>query len=196
MTFDDLLDMVMEVTNLPVRVAASLANEIHEDDKEYTAEGIMYAATKLGLLAEPVLAPPKTFEQAFAEVLTRMYLEPDPAQVIAHVYRECPRMLPKQEGHLGVYPPRIGRAPKESVFYNDEIRAMIEALPEEIRLLIGAVDVYNGTITITLYDEANDVDRHVGPIDLGAFGDDAESFHDAVMELLKRLSRVIAADWN
>lgn len=195
MTFDELLDRVIEVTGLGMRPAAKVANELYEDEAQaYTSEGIRYAAAKLGLADES--APPRTLEQRLAGALGRINCEADPAQVLKHVYRECPRMLPLQAGHLGVYPPRIGRAPKESVFYDDEIREWISELPENVRVLLGAIDLYQGTLTITLYDEANDVDRHVGPIDLTQFEDAHHAFTDAIMELLKRLPRVIASDWN
>lgn len=198
MTYGELVDRVIEVTGLSPEDASKVATEIHGAERMYTESGIRYIAHELGFdgrAEEPVQAPARTFEQAFGDLLERMHLEPDPAQVLKHVYRECPRLLPKQDGHVGVYPPRIGRAPKESVFYTDELRAAINELPEEVRLLIGRLDLYDGSLTITLYDEANDVDRHIGPIDLARY-ESANGIHDAIMELLGRLPRVIAADWN
>ena len=81
------------------------------------------------------------------------------------------------------------------MFYSEELRAQLDALPEHIRVLIGHVSVFEGTVTFTLYDEANDVDRFIGPIDLTRFAD-GEQLREAIEVLIGRLGRVLAADFN
>ena len=98
-------------------------------------------------------------------------------------------------GHDAVYMPNVGRAPKESVFYDEDLRAQLDALPEHIRVLIGHVSIFEGTVTFTLYDEANDVDRQIGPIDLTRLAD-GEQLREAIEVLIGRLGRVLAADFN
>lgn len=62
-------------------------------------------------------------------------------------------------------------------------------------MLIGSVDVIAGAVTFTLYDEANDIDHRIGPIDLTHFTS-ADEFRSAINTLLGRLPRVLAADFN
>ena len=187
MTFGELVDRVIEVTGLAPEDAAKVAGELYGAERAYTEAGIRYAAENLGLTGEqPVQQQERTPEPQMTM---------DPAEVLGEVYRACPRCLPKQEGHDRVYMPRVGRAPKESVFYSDELRAQLDALPEHIRVLIGHVSVFEGTVTFTLYDEANDVDRFIGPIDLTRFAD-GEQLREAIEVLIGRLGRVLAADFN
>lgn len=187
MTFGELLDKVIAVTGLAPDDAMKVAQELYGAERAYTDAGIRYAAERLGLVnTEPVQAPQRTPEPQMTM---------DPAEVLSEVYRACPRCLPKQDGHEGVYMPRVGRAPKESVFYDEALREQIEALPEHIRVLIGNVSIFDGTVTFTLYDEANDVDRHIGPIDLTRFNTGAE-LREAIEVLIGRLGRVLAADFN
>lgn len=191
--FDELLERVRNLTGLDGRAASAVAIDIIDDEafgpeRPPSAAEILDRAESLGYTVERKGAV-DTARHAMPEV------EIDPAEVLKAVYRECPRMLPKLEGHDAVALPRVGRAPKESIFYDDEIRAQIDALPEEIRVLVGHVDLFNGQMTVTLYDEANDVDRHIGPIDLARYGSEG-ALTQAIRVLCGRLPRVLAADWN
>jgi hypothetical protein len=187
MTRGELLDLVIEHTGLGAEDAMKVVSELWGAERAYTPAGIDYAVEKLGLKSEPTPATPEP------------HMTMDPAQVLLEVNRVLPRMIPLQID--GVHPdgvvavPRVGRAPKESVFYDEALREQIEALPEEIRVLIGSVDVFAGAVTFTLYDEANDIDHRIGPIDLTHFTS-ADEFRSAIDTLLGRLPRVLAADFN
>jgi hypothetical protein len=188
--FDELVARVRAVTGLTGRAASATAIVLSDEyDRAPSAPEIVACARELGFQVEDSRIAQAERDEATAE------WETDPAEVLKQVYRACPRMLPRQEGHDQVYVPRVGKAPKDSAFFNEEIQAAIAELPDEIRLLLVGVDLLNGAATITLYDEANDVDRHVGPIDLAPYGSE-KALNLAIVELLKRLPRVIASDWN
>lgn len=196
MTRGELLDKVIAHTGLGADDAMKVVNELWGAERAYTDAGIDYAVEKLGLARD---VKPSTPEP---------HMTMDAAEVLLQVNRVMPRLVPLQrdieiDGAVvkGVHPdgvthiPRVGRAPKESVFYDESLRAEIEALPEEIRVLIGSVDVIAGSVTFTLYDEANDIDHKIGPIDLTHFTS-ADEFRSAIDTLLSRLPRVLAADFN
>jgi hypothetical protein len=188
MTRGELLDLVIEQTGLGAEDAMRVVSELWGAERAYTPAGIDYAVEKLGLKSEPK-----------APATPAPHMTMDPAQVLLEVNRVLPRMIPLQPDGVHaegiVHVPRIGRAPKDSVFYDESLRAQIEALPEEIRVLIGSVDVFAGAVTFTLYDEANDIDHRIGPIDLTHFTT-ADEFKSAIDTLLSRLPRVLAADFN
>lgn len=197
MTPGELIDRVTVITGVEGKAAFDIAYALLDDAGEVpegtTPEVIAAKAREMGYeVAEPE-QPVTTQEGPGPEISI------DPVEVLAEVYRACQRCLPKQADHDAVYLPRIGRAPKSSYFYNDELgeelRQQIEGLPEEIKVLIGDVDVFRGEITFTLYDEANDVDRRVGPIDMERYHD-GDQLREALNTLLSRLPKVIAADWN
>jgi hypothetical protein len=198
MTLGELVDRVSTITGLEGRPAFDVAYELLDDegnprDDASNPDVIAETARKLGHDVPEPERPVQTQEGPAPEVSM------DPVEVLAEVYRALPRCLPKQEDHDAVYLPRIGRAPKDSVFYSDEVgaelRDQIDQLPEEIKVLIGDVDVFRGEVTFTLYDEANDVDRRIGPIDIDRYAS-GEQLHEAIMTLLGRLPRVLAADFN
>lgn len=187
--FAALVERVRALTGLGIKDAFKVAESI-EDEPTLTSVQIIDAAASCGFdMSEarvqvqddaPAMLPQVTF---------------DPVEVLAAVYRECPRCLPVQEGAEAVFIPKIGKAPKGSEFHTPEIEELVANLPEQMRLLVGGVDMHNGTLTITLYDEANDVDRTIGPIDLTSM-ESQEAFNAAVEALLSRVARVIAADFN
>ena len=187
MTDESQITKTPEYAKTMAELRAMPDDELYGAERAYTEAGIRYAAENLGLTGEePVQQQERTPEPQMTM---------DPAQVLSEVYRACPRCLPKQDGHDQVYMPKVGRAPKESVFYSEELRAQLDALPEHIRVLIGHVSVFEGTVTFTLYDEANDVDGFIGPIDLTRFAD-SEQLRAAIEVLIGRLGRVLAADFN
>lgn len=191
MNFDELVERVKKLTELDSRDAFRVADAlVNEHEHEHIPPAVIVdKAIEMGFEVErkhdgaddaPENAEP------MPEVTT------NPVEVLAEMYRICPRTLAHQT-------PKIGRVPKESVFYDEDMQAMLAALPEHLRVLIGNIDIFNGSLTITLYDEANDLDREIGPIDLGRFlaSDDAGAKLNAAVEtLIKRLPRVLAADFN
>lgn len=190
MTLGELIDKVMADTGLDAPRAMQVATELYTPDREepYTNREIVYAATRLGLMDEddPLQPTPATAEEAVArdqgELLT------DPGEILAEVARVMPRVMVNEF-------PRIGKRPKDRELPPD-VEDMIAELPEEVRLLILDIDLFGAEASITLYDEANDVDRVVGPIDLSRY-ESGDALRTAITTLLTRLqSKVLRADHN
>jgi hypothetical protein len=181
---DELAQRVTALTGLNERAAAIIAASLLEDDpaRVCSAAEIVDAAEDLGYEFEKPGAASDKPNAPAAEVTM------DPVEVLAQVYRTCPRVLTQEI-------PRVGRAPKESVFYDEELQAMIDALPEEIRVLLAGVDLINGEVNVTLYDEANDVDRTIGPLSLDRY-DSRHALEEALRVLIGRLPRVLSSDFN
>ena len=189
-SFEELVSRVKRITGLTGRAASAVAVAVSDDaleDAIVSAADIVRTARGLGYEVEQPDGE-KIAGDALTEGLRALQLEPDPAEVLAEVYRTMPRVLNQEF-------PRVGRAPKESVFYDEELQAQIDALPEEVRVLIGGIDVFEGTVTFRLYDEANDLDREIGPIDLTRFTD-GDQIRKAINVLLTRLPRVLSSDFN
>lgn len=179
MSFGELLDRVMRLTELEQAQAFEIANTLWQanPDGEWTAAEIVAAAQMHGY--EPKAAG-ATATKTFAPEITM-----DPAEVLAEVYMHSPRVSTQQV-------PRIGKAPTELQNIAPEF---IEALPEEVQALLVKIDLLEGKATFWLWDEANEIDRPVGPIDLMRY-DSANALFSAFEALMKRLPRVIAADTN
>lgn len=207
--FDEVVERVKRLTGLQGRAASAVAMAATDDAEARAAEvnshltgpddpdvqaqpivtaaDIVRAARELGIHVEAPSRDASTTD-ALTLGLRELQLEPDATRVLAEVYKTMPRVLNPEM-------PRVGRAPKDSVFYNDELQAQIDALPEEVRVLIGGVDLVNGQLTLRLYDEANDLDREIGPIDLTRY-ESAEQLQRGVETLISRLPRVLASDFN
>jgi hypothetical protein len=118
----------------------------------------------------------------------------NPAEVLSEVYMVMPRVLSQDY-------PRIGRAPAELQQLDPDF---IEGLPEDVKALLVKIDLFEGAATFWLRDEANDVDRPIGPIDLNRWIDAEtdtpeqamEKLTEAFLTLLRRVNKVITADWN
>jgi hypothetical protein len=152
------------------------------EDREYTEAQIRYAGAKLGVgAAEKAQTGEEAIAQAHGELLT------DPAEVLVEVAKVMPRVFVEQM-------PRLGRRPKDHEL-SDELEALLADAPEHIAVTICDIDVFAGSATFTLYDEANDVDRTVGPIDFRRYESGRELWH-AFDVLLGRLPKVLAADHN
>lgn len=198
--FDELVERVKRLTGLTGRAASAVAmacdvdreakhsaGEVESDSfSAITPAEIVNVARELGYNVDTPEGA-KT-EDALSAGLRRLQLEPDAAEVLRHVYLTMPRVLNQQV-------PVIGRAPKESVFYSEGLQEQIDALPEDVRVLIGGVDLVNGQVTFHLYDEANDLDRAIGPIDLTQYAT-GEQLRGAIEVLLARLPRVLSSDFN
>jgi hypothetical protein len=181
-TLGELIDKVQAVLDVGAADAFTVAQELWTtEDRDYTEAQIRYAGTKLGVVAEKASSGEQAVAQHHEEMLT------DPAEILAEVARVMPRVMVEAM-------PRIGRRPKDH-----ELSAQLEDLladaPDHVRALICDVDLFNGAATFTLYDEANDVDRSVGPIDLRRYESGREMWH-AFEVLLGRLPKVLAADHN
>lgn len=186
-SFEELVSRVKAITGLGAREASFVAIALSDDnDPEavHSAADIARQARELGYEVDE----PEQEDDDEPRTTPAAEVTMDPAQVLAEVYRVCPRVLTAEL-------PRVGRAPKESVFYDEQIQRAIDSLPEEIRLLIAGVDLVNGQVTVELYDEANDVDRKIGPIDLTRYGS-AAALDRALRVLIGRLPRVLSADFN
>jgi hypothetical protein len=181
---DQLAQRVVQITGLNERAAQIVAANLLEGSQDgiFSAADIARTAEELGYEFAKPEAPAAKPNTPGPEITM------DPAEVLAEVYRACPRVMREEV-------PRIGRAPKDSVFYDAELQAMVDSLPEEIRLLIAGVDLVNGQVNVTLYDEANDVDCTIGPLSLDRY-DSARALEEALRVLIGRLPRVLSSDFN
>jgi hypothetical protein len=184
--FDELVERIKSLTELDARSASRIADVLMNEhgDKPITAAQIVQAATDQGHAVKPPANPDAA--PANAEILPE--ISTNPLEVLAEMYRVMPRTLAHEF-------PRVGRAPKSSVFYSEEIQAAIAALPEHMRVLIADVDLTNEQVTVTLYDAANDLDRRIGPISLDRF-DSVEALKSAIETLVGRLPLILRADSN
>lgn len=182
--FDELVQRVKTITGLDARKASVVAMDLTdgEPDGVFSAAEIARKAEALGYEFDK----PEDLDEGKSAPAAEVTM--DPTLVLAEVYRTTPRVLNE---HM----PKVGRAPKDSVFFDEQMQAMVDELPEEIRVLIGAIDLVNGQLNVTLYDEANDVDRTIGPIDLTRYTS-ARKLEEAIRVLLGRLPRVLSADFN
>lgn len=187
--FEMLLERVRTLTGLAGRDAAKVAFEF-DDPTAVSPQEIVDKAIELGFDVE------KKHGQARVVAATPMpEITMNPAEVLSEVYMTCPRVLMTQT-------PKIGRVPDEARQY-EGIEEILDALPEDVKLLLAKIDVIEGAVTFWLYDVANEVDRAIGPIDLTRYisEDDSpernnERIEEAFRTLLTRVARVIAADTN
>lgn len=179
-SFDELVGRVKALTGLNGRAASAVAAEFDERATPSAAQ-IVDKAEELGF--EVTDKPSKDPNPPSIAPEVSM----DPATVLAEVYENCPRVLMSEF-------PAIGRAPAE-LQANPELMAEIDQLPEEIKALLVKIDLADERMTVWLRDEANDVDRPIGPIDLRPYKT-GEQLHEALTTLLRRLPLVLRADSN
>jgi hypothetical protein len=176
---DALIARIVELTGLNDRAAQVIASAL--GDGEHTSGAIVAKATEMGYELpdekKPKVAPGQQTHDAHVTM--------DPARVLDEVYMVMPRVLCANM-------PTIGKAPNEAYEHFSEL---IEQLPDEVRALLVKLDLYEGKATFWLRDEANDVDRPIGPIDLRGL-ESAEAIEDAFLTLMGRLNKVISADFN
>lgn len=184
MTLGELIDRITSLLGLEGEDAFKVAQEVYSPGRaDYSEDILRYAATKLGLLSEPVQTAPAT-------PMPEMTM--DPAEVLREVYLMCPRLVPADEDGK-VHIPKLGRAPQDEEHKIPE--ELLEQLPEDVRVLLFSLDVFNGTADVTFYDEANGVDRTMPTIDLTRYGS-ADALNEAITTLLGRMPKYLAADWN
>lgn len=184
--FDDLRDRVEAITKLNKRACQIIATSLLQDapaDMAFSAGQIVKEAERLGYefdRPEGVQVDDDTAERAFDAEVTM-----DPGMVQASVYEVSPRAFCTEL-------PRLGQAP-------DELRELapelVEQLPDEVKAMLVKLDVFEGKATFWVYDEANEIDRAIGPIDLSRFTS-AEALAEAFYTLARRLGRVLAAEFN
>lgn len=185
MTLGELIDHAMTVLGCDADDGFKVAQEVYSPGRgDYSDDVLRYAAERLGV------AQPAEGEPVQTTPLPEMTM--DPAEVLRQVYLACPRCVPADDDGK-VHLPKIGRAPVEE--QHQIPQEFLDQLPEEVRVLLIDLDVVNGTAEIILYDEANGVDRKLPPIDLARYKS-GEELHEAIGVLLRRLPRVLAADWN
>lgn len=184
--FDELVERVKTLTGLDTRESFKVADTIMEahDEQPPSSAEIVDTAAALGFDVERKHGK----DDAPVNEAPIPEITVNPVEVLAEVYKVCPRVLTTEF-------PVIGRVPRESVFYDEAIQEALAQLPEELRILVADVDLYNGAITVTLYDAMNDLDRKIGPINLERY-ESAEAIHNAIVTLIGRLPVVLAADFN
>lgn len=174
--FTILIERIQALTGLSQRDAAKVAFELDEYDipaavdiiDKAEAMGFEVNNNKAELPSEPERIPEVTF---------------DPARVLTEVYMKEPRAMCREF-------PMMGKAPTELQEHIDELD-----LPDEVKALLVKVDLLEGQATIWLWDEANQVDRPIGPLDLTSYNS-ANALHEALSVLAKRLPLVLRADYN
>lgn len=182
-----MLDRIQALTGLSGRDAAKVAVEFEEDSEPLPQE-IVDKARELGFDVEAKHgASVRTEQEPIGPEITM-----DPAVVLTEVYENCPRVLCAEL-------PVLGKAP-------DEARAnfgeLIDEMPDEMRAMLVKIDQFEGKATFWLRDEANDIDRPIGPIDLTRY-DSERALIAAFEALMTRLSdprpghaQILTADFN
>lgn len=190
--FDEILERVKALTGLGGRDAAKVAFEFDPDD-EPRPQDIIDKAIELGFDVERKHGDEPETPAPFGVGITM-----DPGEVLTEVFMVMPRCVPVREDEDGnVLPveiPRIGRAPAEIQNFEGHEQFM-EELPEDVRLILAKIDVFEGKVTFWVRDGANEIDRPIGPVDLTVYTSERQ-MHEAFMDLLRRLPRVLAADLN
>lgn len=183
-SFSEFLERIQALTGLGARDAARVAFEFGPEDLPSPTQ-IVDAANELGYDVEvkhdgPEPAPEDTPP-----------LGPDinmnPGEVVGHVYLACPRVQMEEV-------PRMGKAPIQHEM-SEEVHAMLDQLPPDISAAIVDVNVLDGKATFWVHDEANVIDRPIGPIDITRYTT-GDALMGAFTDLLRRINKVLAADTN
>lgn len=180
MDIDELASRVEELTGLNARASRNVAITLGEGD--HTSKAIVEHAAELGYEVKPGAAVPDATPAPTHDAEVTM----DPAKVLDEVYMVMPRVLCANM-------PKIGKAPEAA--HEHGFSDLIAELPDDVQALLVKLDVYEGQATFWLRDEANEIDRPIGPIDLKRF-DTGEALNAAFQTLMRRLEKVITADFN
>lgn len=175
--FQELMERVKSLTGLGARDAAQVAYAF-DDGEQPAPQEIVDKAIELGFDVARKHGQTKT-----STIGAEMTM--DPAEVLTEVYMACPRVMMSQT-------PKMGRAPAEAQEHFPELMA---SLPDEIKVLLVKIDMLEGAATFWIHDEANDVDRPIGPIDITRY-DSERALEEAFMTLLQRIGKVLTADLN
>lgn len=182
--FDELRGRVEAITKLNKRACQIVAASLLQDatpEAAFSAGQIVKEAERLGYDFErPEGVTVEEDEQVFAPEVSM-----DPGVVQAAVYEITPRAFCTEL-------PKLGKAP-------DELRELApelaDQLPDEVRAMLIKIDVFEGKATFWVYDEANEIDRAIGPIDLTRY-ESADALNEAFGTLMRRVGRVLSADFN
>lgn len=185
--FDELLACIEQMTGLNPRACQAIALQLARDNDpgrsglDFSAGEVARAAQGLGYDLPDEL---RQLAQQDPNPLGRD-ITLDEAQVLSEVYMVAPRVMCQQM-------PKLGRAPEELRKLAPEL---VEQLPEEVRAMLVKIDVFEGKATFWLYDEANEIDRPIGPIDVSRYAD-GQQLHEAFADLVRRLPKVLSSDFN
>lgn len=196
--FDVLLERVKRLTGLGAREAAAVAFDLA--DSTPTAKDIIAKAKELGFDVEDPGEDARKADRS--EMSMGVGITMFAPEVLSEVYMMCPRVLSEKV-------PKLGKAPEQ---FSELIEAALGELPDDVRAMVAKIDIFDGAATFWLRDEANAVDRPIGPISLAPyvrFADDADqsdpftiaeanvnALYRAFEALIPRLGRVLAADSN
>lgn len=204
-SFGELLDRVQRLTKLDTDESYAVAKKLWDSDPEaiFTPAAIVTCAEALGFNVNAQTdAPPTMNEPSIEDAMAGMtdeeklhlqlvnglktlHISADPAEVLHEVYMVEPRVLQAEI-------PVLGQAPDEAY---QHFAAELADLPEDVIACLVKIDLFQGQATYWLRDEANNVDRPIGPIDLTRYPD-ATALSDALLEAFKRMPRVLAAEYN
>lgn len=177
-SFSEFANRVQALTDLEMPLAIEVAAELWKDGEDHTAAEIVDRAIAMGYDVER-----KHVKTANAPLGPDISF--DPATVLTEVYEACPRVMCSEM-------PKLGRAPAEAM---EHFAEELAELPEDIRAMLVKIDLFEGNATYWLRDEANAIDRPIGPIDLARY-DSPDALSRALMDLFKRLPLVLASDFN
>lgn len=191
--FDELMERVQALTGLSGRDAAKVAFEF-DPDAHPRPDEIVDKAIELGYDVERKHdAPADEPDQPFGIGICM-----DPTQVLTEMFMVMPRCVPVRTDLNGdalpVEVPKIGRVPDEAQRH-ESLHALLDELPEDMSLILAKIDVLEGACTFWVRDGANEIDRPIGPIDLTHYTS-TNQIHEAFMDLLRRIPKVLAADSN
>lgn len=175
--FDDLLARVKALTGLEGRDAAKVAFDLADDPRP---QDIIDKAIELGYDVDKKHGQSGTTTREIAPELTM-----NPAEVLSEVYMTMPRVLCTEM-------PKMGRAPEEA---QAEFSEILEQLPEDVRAMLVKIDMIEGAATFWIRDEANEIDRPIGPIDITRY-DSEHALEQAFNTLMQRMNKILAADFN
>jgi hypothetical protein len=177
--FAELVSRITTLTGLGQREAAQVAFGF---DPGYvpTAVEIVDSATDLGFDVEKKHGETKVGEGPLGPDITM-----NPAEVLTEVYLACPRVLCQKI-------PVVGRAPEQAL---EMFAEQLAEMPEDVVAMLIKIDVFEGMATFWLRDSENELDRPLGPVDLKRYNSD-DALSQALVDLMKRLPRVLAADFN
>ena len=201
-TFNELVTRIESITGLGRRQASTVAIALtdEESDSIPTAAQIVDTAVELGYDVDVKHARKAAREHGDTSFAPDV--EMDPNEVFAQVHMANPgRLIPATDGEVKM--PRIGLAPQEAMrMMDDEAREKLDELRDEaesegnsVFAALTALDLNAMQATVWIYDEANGIDRPIGPIDLTRYSG-PQAFQEGLGALMARARFVLTADWN
>lgn len=201
-TFNELVTRIESITGLGRRQASTVAIALtdEESDSIPTAAQIVDTAVELGYDVDVKHARKAARESGDTSFAPDV--EMDPNEVFAQVHLANPgRLIPATNGEVKM--PRIGLAPQEAMrMMDDEAREKLDELRDEaeaegnsVFAALTALDLSAMQATVWIYDEANGIDRPIGPIDLTRYSG-PQAFQEGLGALMARARFVLTADWN